>query len=993
MIAALSVRFENPWWLCAALIAAPAVLLAVRNLAALGPVRRAAALACRSLVIALLAALLAEPVLTERAEHVTLLAVVDHSRSVPPALREKAAAFVEAALLKKDPRDRLAVVNAAEYAVIDKMPGGGAELRRRETTLPGETTNLAAGLALAMAIAPADTAARILLVSDGNETAGDVREAARTAAANRIPIDVLPIRYRYEREVIFRRLAAPPTARSGETVALRFVLAATAPARGKLNLALNGAPVNLDPSTPEVAEPLELRAGTNVKTVSIPLGTRGLHEFKATFVPDDPDGDTLLENNEAGAVTFVAGPGHVLLADYAGERDAARPGAPLAAALREAGIDVRRIDAGAFPSRLVELLDTDCVVLADTPNDCFTHAQQEMLRQYVKELGGGLVVVGGPHAFGAGGWIGSPLAEAIPVDMDPPQKKEMPKGALVLIMHSCEMPLGNYWGEQIAAAAAGTLGSRDLAGIISYGWQTGGLWDYPLAPVGDKKSLLAAIRSMQQGDMPDFGAPMQAAHDALAACDAGQKHIIMISDSDPSPPSDELLAALKKAGITASGVAVAPHNPNDMLKLVKIARDTGGRFYHVQNANELPQIFIKEARTVTRTLIQEEAFTPALARGLGEIVRGLGAGVPRLNGYVLTGPKGGLAELLMTGPEDDPVLASSQVGLGRAAAFTSSADARWAGAWVAWGGYARFWEQVVRWTARSAQAADCEILADVEAQRATVTVEAAEVGGRFIPLEQLSAQVFTPSLQARELALVPVGPGQYRATFPTEGAGSYLIKVQYKTPEGGTGIVQSAVEVPYAPEFTALEDNMALLSALAEETGGRVVGGEAAAYDLVSRAGLNFPETAFPLTTALLIAWIALFLLDVAVRRVAVDFKALARAALAAAGRFVPGRGAKAQESIDKLVTAAAKVRAQLPRRRAAEAGRRFEAPPDAAPRRPAAAAPPPPPPPAAAKPPEKKPEKPPAPAGSLDRLLDVKRKSRTMPKDDKGPEVPRDKD
>ena len=216
--------------------------------------------------------------------------------------------------------------------------------------------------------------------------------------------------------------------------------------------------------------------------------------------------------------------------------------------------------------------------------------------------------------------------------------------------------------------------------------------------------LLAAIRTMQQGDMPDFGAPMQAAHDALAACDAGQKHIIMISDSDPAPPSDELLAALKKAGITASGVAVAPHNPNDMLKLVKIARDTGGRFYHVQNAGELPQIFIKEARTVTRTLIQEEAFTPALARGLGEIVRGLGAGVPRLNGYVLTGPKGGLAELLMTGPEDDPVLASSQVGLGRAAAFTSSADARWAGAWVAWGGYARFWEQVVRWTARSAQA-------------------------------------------------------------------------------------------------------------------------------------------------------------------------------------------------------------------------------------------------------------------------------------------------
>jgi hypothetical protein len=212
---------------------------------------------------------------------------------------------------------------------------------------------LAEGIQMAMAIAPPDTAVRILLVSEGNETAGDLKEAARIAAANKIPIDVLVVQYEYEDEVIFRRLAAPAQARSGQTVSLRFILNSTAPTRGKLLLNLNGEPVDLVPGSPEIAVPVELEPGTNVKTTSMPVGTRGIHEFEAVYMPDEADRDQIAQNNRAGAITYVAGPGHVLVVDADGSS-----GLILSEALKNSDIDVRYGTTADFPDDLSRLMDT-----------------------------------------------------------------------------------------------------------------------------------------------------------------------------------------------------------------------------------------------------------------------------------------------------------------------------------------------------------------------------------------------------------------------------------------------------------------------------------------------------------------------------------------------------------------------------------------------------------------------------------------------------------
>src|SRR5690606_38420265 len=172
-------------------------------------------------------------------------------------------------------------------------------------------------------------------------------------------------------------------------------------------------------------------------------------------------------------------------------------------ALTEARIqtDVRG-PADGFQS-LVELGVYDAVIMVNTPAYAYSQQQQEDLRTYVHDMGGGLIMIGGPDSFGAGGWIGSPVADALPVKLDPPQKRQMPRGALALIMHSCEMPQGNYWGQKTAEAAVANLSRQDLVGIIEYSWQAGGeAWVLPMSEVGSGAAAKRAIANLTFGDAP-----------------------------------------------------------------------------------------------------------------------------------------------------------------------------------------------------------------------------------------------------------------------------------------------------------------------------------------------------------------------------------------------------------------------------------------------------------------------------------------------------------
>jgi len=326
----------------------------------------------------------------------------------------------------------------------------------------------------------------------------------------------------------------------------------------------------------------------------------------------------------------------------------------------------------------------------------------------------------------------------------------------------------------------------------------------------------------------------------------------------------------------------------------------------------IPEIFVKEAQVVRRSMIIEQTFTPQVVSGFSEIVKGLTTQLPALDGYVLTGPKGGLNQVLLASNQADPILATCQSGMGRCVAFTSAVDSRWGSNWLGWGGFERFWEQTVRWAGKPAESSDCEVFADVQGRQVTINVEAIDAEGKFIQFASIDGQIIAPDVTAGTLELTQVGPGQYRGQFQAGASGSYLVNLRYKklANPARTHFTHATVTIPFAPEFRDLSDNAPLLAEISEISGGRILASDPNQANLFDYTGLTFPKTEMPLLQPLMFVFLGLLLLDVAVRRVVLDFRAMARRAASLIRLSRPER--KADPTLERLRARRQKLREQL---------------------------------------------------------------------------------
>ncbi len=910
------IQFDTPVWLWLIPIGwALAIWIGRKSLSGMGTTTRRVALVVRLVVIALLASAMAEPHWRDEGKDVAVTVILDASRSISRDRQAQADAYVQdARRLQAQENDRLGVVAVGVDAYVQELPSARSTGLERSFIGSPDGTNLAGGTRLALAVKPPDAAYRILMITDGNETVGSVLEAAEAAKAAGVPIDVLPVIYAFDSEVVVDQVVAPATARMGETVSVKVVIDATRPTRGRLTLLMRGEPVDLDPDAEGSSIELSLPAGRSVHSVPIKLARADTQEFEAIFEPAGP-GDRIAENNRSLAVTFVSGESKVLIV---GNDRKPEEYEALIGALTEARIDTDAVGPEQFPADLKSLSAYDAIVLVNQPAYSFSHQSQQDLRQYVHDIGGGLVMIGGDQAFGAGGWIGSPLEDALPIRLDPPQKRQMPRGALALVMHSIEMPDGRHHGQKVAEAAVDALSRLDLVGINEFDYRAGGsAWVHKLQEVGDRTAVKRAIRNLTFGDMPDYAPSLEMALVALTNVEAGARHVIMISDGDASPPSSKLLDRYVKAGITISTVGVYPHSPGDLARMQMIAKETKGRYYEVTTPGRLAtihQIFIKEAQTVKRSLIWEgpPALSPIVVPMPTETMRGITA-VPVLNGYVVAADREGPVFVTLRGKENDPILASWQHGLGRVVTFTSDASTRWAASWVAWGQFRAFWEQHLRWAMRPSGSATARVITETEGDRTKVIVELTDPDGDRLNFARFTARVATPDGRGEDLELREAGMGRYEGWIDTAKPGSYIASLHYAAPNpDGEGVldgtVQAAVTRPFADEFRALTDNAPLLQQVAAMTGGQVLSGDPRRDELWRRDGLTMPVTTRPYWLAFALVAIGMFLVDVGVRRVRIDVRAMSQALVAAVSK---GR-VKAGQQMDSLRAAREAARAKM---------------------------------------------------------------------------------
>src|SRR6185369_5144674 len=139
--------------------------------------------------------------------------------------------------------------------------------------------------------------------------------------------------------------------------------------------------------------------------------------------------DTFNQNNAADSDTIVNGPPRVLV--LAGDAAVSKE---LVAALELEHQKVDSLIPEQLPSGIDGLLAWDSIVLVDVSRLRLSDAQLTGIQQYVRDFGRGLVMIGGPKSYGAGGYTDTPVEETLPVDMGVKDQQKQPDVALVVVI-------------------------------------------------------------------------------------------------------------------------------------------------------------------------------------------------------------------------------------------------------------------------------------------------------------------------------------------------------------------------------------------------------------------------------------------------------------------------------------------------------------------------------------------------------------------------------
>ncbi len=803
----------------------------------------AGALALRLAGAALVVLALAEPIIPRpEAGGRTLVVLLDQSDSLgaagQAALRRQADTFVRAAA----PGEARVLAFGGRVA-----PAGAAD------ALFPEQTDIAGALRAAEGLIGAG-GGRVVLLSDGAETQGDALAAAQSLARRGIPVDTLAYTAPEAPEVWVQGLRVPPTLRVGERYSAEITLGSTAGGTAQLQL--------FDGTAQVEAQEVPIVPGENRFSYQLTARQPGIARLRAVVAAASDGTD---RNNSAAATALVAPPPHVLLLEGRSGGDELR------VALRGAGIEADLIPAASLPSQLSLLEPYDSVMLLDVPAGDLSTDQMATLREFVRSEGRGLVAAGGRSSFTLGAYKGTPLEAALPVTMDPPPRPERADVSLLLIIDKSasmgvpERPSKFDMARESAILATESLRQNDRLGVLAF--DTDPQWVVPFQQIGTGLSMAqiqAQISSIQLGGGTDILSALDEGLTALEAHSGKVRHAVLLTDgrsfSTQRGPYQALVERARAANITLSAIAIGQDADTELLK--DLATWGAGRYYFAGTPEDIPRLTMIESQIASAEPQVEGTFRADLAAP-HPILRDFPANrIPALQGYVATTLKPE-AELVLKSPEDDPVLAVWQYGLGRAVAWTPSVEAPWAENWANWPEYGAFWAELIRYTVPEPDSGPLQVRAAAQGDALTITADALTASGAPLDLADTQATITLPDGSSQAVTLRQTAPGRYQQTVALPADGPYAITVQQRKGDldrtAAAGYVQ-----PYSAEYLPARGGAELLRRISAAGGGRVLAGAEGPGGAGAAAPAREPVGLWPW---LLLAAALLWPLEIALRR------------------------------------------------------------------------------------------------------------------------------
>ena len=479
------------------------------------------------------------------------------------------------------------------------------------------------------------------------------------------------------------------------------------------------------------------------------------------------------------------------------------------------------IPAEQLPTDPVAYLSASLIVLDNISAAQLTEIQQQRLSQYVRNVGGGLLILGGDHSFAAGAYEGTALDAMSPLACDPPE----PTTHWVLLADSSGSMSAPAAGSTRWAAAVASLVSLlphlppgDLLSAGSFSDQTtwwieskpaGEAIAQPLPPPGvfphgptNLEPALHGIADSADGHMPiqvlvlsDFEAQISDPKNLvrLLRSKRVRLHVLAIGEGSALPAMRQMAAATGGAAITQLDPTRWAESARELMQAAsnsRIQRDS----VQVDFQDDASAAPAQRAPVWNRAWIKNGALRLAHT--------------PQSNQMI-------------------PMAAMWNVGEGRCAAATFAP------------GPAQL-RILADLAARSPRDPRFSVTCDAD-QHLHVRVDGTDQG-QFLNDQSLSLELqdFTAGgAQVTSIAIPQTAPGRYELTLPAPRSPA-LAKVR----AAGKTIWQGAIAGRYAHEFDALGNDHAAMNELATRSGGGVI-----TPDQTAPLRILWPFTTLPLTS------------------------------------------------------------------------------------------------------------------------------------------------
>lgn len=387
----MSIEFMKPIWL----VLIPAALLYIlwtaknkmhfrfqRNLFSL----------LRILVSCLLILAMAGPTITREAKLTTTIFAVDCSSSTEGEKR-KMEAFLKQAQENREKTDWMGIVCFGRKAVLEQAPSAEEMVSGDFLSyVEKDATNIESALQMSDAIFSPNTKRRIVLVSDGIQTEGDLLQAGKYLKGRQTSVDVFPLLAEEKPEVQLSKMELPKVVNKNTDYDITLDIASNLDVSGQVRLYKG--------NTMIADEKVQLIDGTNHIVFTDRTQQGGDVTYRAEIIADT---DTISRNNQVYAYCYITDVPQVLLLEKE------ESGALWKEILQNTQVNLTVQAPENAPVAMEKLGAYDGVILADVSIEDLPKGFPEALAAYLKTTGGGCIVSAGENSLALGGYQNTKL--------------------------------------------------------------------------------------------------------------------------------------------------------------------------------------------------------------------------------------------------------------------------------------------------------------------------------------------------------------------------------------------------------------------------------------------------------------------------------------------------------------------------------------------------------------------------------------------------------